>query len=312
MRLSKRLFTLILGLMLGVLLVRAQGIEVRAALDSNTLLIGAQTKLQLEVRKPKAAYVQFPLFKDTLNSAIEVLMVSALDSIEEAGQILLRQSLTLTSFDSGYHIIPPFLFTVGNVDTFETNSLGLEVLLVPVDTTQAIKPIKGPIQVPRSWWRILYGLLGLLLVVVVVLYFKNRKVEEKKPEALPIPKKAPHFIALEALAQVRKERLWQSGAIKDYYSKITDILRVYIEERFEVPAVEQISEAIIMELKAKQAIQIEHVAQLEELMRLADLVKFAKGKPTPQDNEIILEKAITFVEGTAKGNTALEKNNEVI
>lgn len=307
--LRKRQIILGLSLVFAVLFAQGQAVDVRAALDSNTLLIGAQTQLHLEVRKPKDLYVQFPIFQDTLSRTIEILTVSALDSTEEEGAILIRQSLLLTSFDSGYHLIPPFPFIVeGDAkDTFKTNTLGLEVLLVPIDTTQAIKPIKGPIQVPGSWWPVLYVLFGALVLLALFLYFRNRKVEEKEPEIVQILKQAPYQKALEALEATKKDRLWQSGAVKVYYSNITDILRVYIEEQFGVPAVEQISEEIISNLKSKQVLSVEQLEQLQALMGLSDLVKFAKGKPKPQENEQIMEKAIAFVEETAQLNKGIDK-----
>ena len=294
--------------LLGYMPANAQQMGVTARLDSTHLLIGQQMQVALEVNHPVGSSVQFPAFTDTLTRSIEILEMSTRDTFVKAdGFAQIIQRLTITSFDSGYHIIPPIPFFIKNTDestdTLQTNPLGLEILLVPVDTTQAIKPIKEPADIPYTLRDVLPWILsGLLLAAVafgVYLYFKKRK----KPETAAVrstPKEAPHVIAMRALAKLKDEQLWQSGELKAYHSKLTDIIREYIEHRFQIHTIERTSDEILTSLGTAGLAKQIPFANLQQILHQADLVKFAKGKPLPEDNVRSLEIAYDFVKQTMK------------
>lgn len=286
-------------------MVSAQEVSVKAALDSAYLLIGGQMNVTLEVTQPAGAQVQFPTFTDTLTRSVEILEASAPDtSLTDDQRSRIIQRLTITSFDSGYQVIPPLAFLVkkqnGGTDTLLTNSLGLDVMLVPVDTSQAIMPIKGPADMPYTLQDALPWILGGLLVVAVLiglfLYFKKRK----KPEEVvrPKPKEAPHVIAFRELDKLKEEHLWQSGELKAYYSRLTDIVREYIEHRFQIHTLERTSDEVLASFKNTGLVDQVPFESLQQLLYQADLVKFAKGKPQPEDNVRSLEQAYSFVKKT--------------
>ncbi|MEO1260487.1 MAG: hypothetical protein AAFZ15_16950 [Bacteroidota bacterium] len=300
----------------GCISLNAQQLDVTARLDSTYLLIGQQMQVALEVSQPSEAQVQFPTITDTLTRFIEILDISPRDTmIKEDGFAQIIQRLTITSFDSGYHIIPPIPFFVKNIngstDTLRTNQLGLEVLLVPVDTAQAIMPIKGPADIPISLTDVLPGILSSLLlgtlVAGLILYFKKRtKRKGHRPQK---PKEAPHVVAYRALQQLKKDQLWQSGQLKAYHSRLTDILREYIENRFQIPTLEKTSDEIFAAFEQKGLTEEVPFDNLSQLLRQADLVKFAKGNPLPEDNARSLEQAFDFVKKTLVAINTNEAND---
>lgn len=303
----KKLTIVLLATVLGWLPSLCQEVTVKASLDSTYILIGAQANLKLEVIQEVDGPIIFPAIFDTITNVIEVLESSEIDSLRlENDLIQLTKNYKVTSFDSGYHVIPPFLFIKKGIDdladTFSTNSLTLEVLLVPVDTSQAIKAIKAPEQIPYTFQDALPWLLGVLLLLGLIIglwfYFKRRKKSEDGGLFHPLPKEAPHIIAFRALDKLKEEKLWQAGKVKAYHSQLTEIVRAYIEHRFQIKALERTSDEVLASI---QNVGLENKMPFEELRQilyLADLVKFAKGEPKPGDNNRSFEQAYEFVRQT--------------
>lgn len=295
-------------LCLSIVTALGQNISVKASLDSTEMLIGAQAKITLEITKPKGRQVAFPFVTDTITRAVEVLDVSPIDSTtNEAGNSILSRVLTVTSFDSGYHILPAFQFYTpdanGKIDTLLSNSLAFEVKLVAVDTTQSIKPIKGVEELPFTFKEALpYILVAILLFILAIgayILFKNRK-QPAELVKVSTPKEAAHILALRALGQLKEEKLWQAGKIKAYYSRLTDIMREYIEGRYQIPAVESTSDEILSSFRNAGLSQKVPFENLERLLFLSDIVKFAKGKPSLDEHMQSFDIAYDFVKQTIK------------
>ena len=100
-----------------------------------------------------------------------------------------------------------------------------------------------------------------------------------------------------ALSQLRDEKLWQEGREKEYYTHLTDILREYLFGRFGIQAMEMTSSQILSILRSNQETKVLN-KQMKEILEMADFVKFAKVKPTPDDNEAAMRNAVAFVEET--------------
>ena len=302
----------------------AQKVDVSATLDTNAILIGEHVKLHLEVKyrgdQGKDIKIKWPDFSDTLRGSIEIIEKTKVEKINDKNDPLLftqQQTLTITSYEEGYYPITPIAFMIdgdtGNIR--ETETLLLEVQTVQVDTSKAIREIKGPLDEPFSWREAIpYVLWGLaILAAVIVIVWLIKRLARKKPAIEQKPKVVipPHVKALQALNEVRKQNLWQEGKVKQYHSAISDILRSYIEERFKVNALEQTTEEIFTSLRTV-VIDQESKAKLKQVLTLADLVKFAKEQPLPQENEMSLANAFAFVEGTARQAPADQGNNEKI
>ena len=302
----------------------AQNINVTATLDTNAILIGQQTKLKLraEYSTNNGAFtIDFPKIADTIIKQIEVVSRSKIATFcpdsNDLERLAQQQTFVITSFDSGYYAIPPFRFIV-NGDTIkavETEALLLSVNTVAVDTTKNIKDIKPPIEVPFSWKEYLpyiyWGIGGLAVLAGTVLllrnYLKKRKAKPIVPEII-VPKIPPHVTALERLEKLKEEKLWQQGKLKQYHSEISEILRQYIEHRFYIPAMEQVTDEILYAFRTADAPE-EQKMKLRHTLILADLVKFAKELPLPNENEQSWLNAYEFVITTKKEAAVAESPN---
>lgn len=290
--------------MAAVFAVRVQGQEVNAsiALDTNSILVGDQIEMKLQLTLPENYRFQWPVFVDSLAHNIEVLRQSKIDSTKLDGLLQLQQTLTITVFDSGYYVIPPIRFGYGannSITSFvETEPHLINVFTVPVDTNQPFKPIKGPLKAPYTLaellpW-ILLVLFAALLSVVGYRYWKKKKEQVPLFSAKPKFIKPPHQLALDALDELKKKKLWQQGLIKEYHTGLTEIIRDYIEKRFDIQAIEMTTWEILVSFKK---IQIEKGLKddLQNMLELADLVKFAKASPLPSEHDQSLAKAENFV-----------------
>lgn len=273
-------------------------------LDTNVVRIGERARLLLEVAYPMNASVIWPTIPDTLNKHLEVIDVSATDTADgQRGLMRQVRTLELTSFDTGFWAVPPFHFIV-NGEPLDTRALLLEVRTVEVDTAQGLRAIKDIHVLPFSlgyWLRehvlwIVGGVVVLVALVALVLFLRRKpRVTMPVAPAVVLPLKDRTLAALRAL---ENERVWQQGDHKGYHSRLTDVLRGYIEERYRVPALESTTDELLKELRVS-ALSTDHRGQLENMLRLADMVKFAKALPAPQENEQMMAGALRFVEDTA-------------
>ncbi len=280
-----------------------------AKLDTNRIAIGAQAALQIKVFLPASIidqngkFVQWPVLTDSINK-IEIVEVSKIDTVFSKDQktVSLTQNLQITCFDTGFFVIPPlrFLKNGDSARIFETQALLLEVKSIQIDTTQAIKDIKPPLEAPYTFKEALPYIIGIVLLaiifVLIYLYFKKRKKKEATIEK--IPEVLPHILALEKLEELKQKKLWQEGKTKLYHTLITEIIRIYLENRYNINALEQTSEEIIISCRSL-AINTESKIKLEQVLVLADLVKFAKTQPLPSENDLSHANAVEFVKSTA-------------
>jgi hypothetical protein len=293
-----------------VAVVNAQQIKATARLDSTNILIGDQIKLFLEIDYPKNVIVEFPQVPDSLSGYIEVLGKSKIDTIDLDNKALQKQirNYTITSFDSGSYRIEPQWFKIninGKIDSVPTNSVTLNVFTMVIDTTRGLTDIKMPYGAPVTLKEVTPYILGIMLIAAIiflVLYSIKRKKNNKPFFTLPVkPKEPPHVIALRELDRIKTEKIWQKEKTKQYYSEVTDVLRNYIEERFEIRAMEQTTDEILDSFRyRKDLLGEKSFTNLSQILSLADLVKFAKYKPLPDDDNLTLVNSYFFVNETKK------------
>ncbi len=282
----------------------AQLIRIDARLDTHTIALGARATMYLSVEKPAGSFVAFPVFKDTLADAIEILHASGLDStLLRNGKVVLKQELSLTSFDTGMMYIPPLVFVYRSgffSDTIRTAASYLEVLSFPVDSTNTIRDIKGLYKAPltfRELYPYLLIALGLALLIWFVQYYLRKRKQHEPILTRVRPEIPPDVRALNELEQLKAEKLWQQGKIKDYYSRLAEIIREYIEGRYGIMALEQTSYEVLLNIREVLGKE-DNFRILKDMLQLADLVKFAKANPEPDENLNQLENAFRFVMNT--------------
>ena len=288
--------------------IHAQIIQVNAQFDSTVILIGDQIKLRIELERQNNVRVQFPVWRDTLTRHIEIIEAYPVDSTGTAdGMFRMQQDILVTSFDSGRHVLPPirFPFTAdGYTDTIATRPIFLDVFTMPLDSTQNIADIKPIYKVPIGWtdvwpWLLRFGLLLLAAALIgFAIYAYIRRRNNKPIFSAPKPAELPHITALRELDKLRSEKLWQSNHTKDYYTRLSDIVRTYIEGRFGVTAMEMTSDEILAGLQNTGFEDNNLVDRLRKLFSLSDLVKFAKAEPFPDENETSMLDGYLFVNNT--------------
>lgn len=295
-----------------------QEAQLKVQLDTNAILIGEQAQLQLQMTLPQGQTALFPQLNDTLTALIPIVKHSPIDTIlnESTQEIRLQQALTITAFDTGYLRIPPLPFGLqsqgdSSWQILHSKSLLLNVFTVAVDTTQDIKPIVMPLQQGYSlqeFWPWILMALGLLLLATGLWFYWRRR----QGKASPFAKKAkpllpPHTEAIEALEQLRHQKLWQRNLLKAYYTELTDITRHYIERRYNIMAMEMTSDEVMEALQDKTQNK-EALDKLSSTFMIADLVKFAKGGASAIENDGCWHNCIDFVNETKAEDSSTADN----
>ena len=275
----------------------------KAKLDSATLIMGRTTALHLEITQDKNARGFFPGEQaDTLSAMVEIAERPAADTTDLGNdRIQINRDLIIQSFDSGLWVIKPIPYVV-NGDTAFCNQLTLKVL--PVDVSQMkdihdIKPVEDvPFNLldwlPDYWWAWLLALLLIISTIWAYNKYYKKGIKPLKPSRKRLP---PYEEAMLNLQNLKAAQLWQQGQEKEYFTGLTDILRVYIDRRFDINAVEMTSSQIIDTLKRNEETKAVN-EQLEMILEVADIVKFANARPLADDNEVAYQRAVNFVEAT--------------
>lgn len=262
--------------------VFAQQKRVTTSVDSTKVKLGAQINLTLKTTVDTLSKVVFP--EATMFGSMEVIENYPTDTIKEDFKYQLIKKYGLTQWDSGSYTIPRLQVLINDKPHF-SDSIRVEIAPVVVDTLkQHMYDIKDVIAVEDTfgyWWLYLLGIIALLAISYFVYKWiqKRKKEKSEEPEyATPIEKANAHLKSLE------QQKLVERGEVKAYYSELTNIARTYIEESIEIPAMESTTDELITAFKIavfkkKLTLNPETLANLELVLKQADLVKFAKSKP---------------------------------
>ncbi|NOQ71856.1 MAG: hypothetical protein GQ574_07640 [Crocinitomix sp.] len=297
----------------------AYGQRATIELDTAQLRIGEQTVLHLyfEYQNPKGeALIIWPEFDEALTKDVDIVdkTVDRDYLLDSASATYLReQQLLITAFEKGRFTIPQQEIRLGD-SIYYTNTAQLLVETVAVDTSKGIADIKPIYSVDypfsersKDWLNVNWYWLAIIGVLILIFfiwrYVKSRKPEEEE-EIVEVIIPA-HIIALDALGKLLKQEDWKSPEKKEYYSELTETVRTYLENRFDIHAMEQTTREIIRDLKFS-SISDEDKVYLRKILREADMVKFAKFSPSDDDAFTYLNKSIDFVkrtkENTSSGN----------
>lgn len=292
-------------------------IIVSVSVDSTTLFIGDQTDMHLQVTHDKQEVVQMPIYGETLMPGIEIVDRTIVDTTYLANdQVQLNQYLTLTSFADSLFYISPIPFVNGD-DTIFSEGISLNVVQpFEMDSADmAITDIKDIYKAKIWWWGIIRWILLALLCIglgIGIYYLARYIAQHKKGEEITKPsepQRPAEEIALEALDQIKREKIWQSGQTKQYHTQLTDVIRTYIAQRYEFSSNEKTSDEILREMHIRLQDNRDLYNQLRKMLQLADLVKFAKWTTTPDENELSLRIAYDFVHQTTPvANEELQDN----
>jgi hypothetical protein len=220
-------------------------------------------------------------------------------------------TLTLTSFDGNLYHLPPFKVKINGKEV-ESADLALKVIEVEIDSTK-MEQFFGPKDVqdnPFLWsdWAPVFWLSVLMLVLMALAYYLYLRLRDNKPVIAHIKivkRLLPHQKAMKEIEQIKADNMVSSGDQKEYYTKLTETLRKYIEERYGFSAMEMTSSQIIERLMADG--DQKSLDELRQLFMTADLVKFAKYSTMINENDANLVNAIDFINQTKLENLPVEE-----
>ncbi|MFP4046523.1 MAG: hypothetical protein ACLFT4_02045 [Bacteroidales bacterium] len=292
-----------------------QSIDVQTKLDTNEILIGDQIYFYLTAVQDKDVNLSGLNVSDKLPEEIEVIDAEDPDTISlEDGRYQVTQKYLVTSFDSGRVHIPEmdFPYETENIkDTITSPPLDLMVSTVRIDTTKTIFDIKKPFGAPLSFREILPYLgvfIALVILGLLVWYYLKYLKKKKAQQEFKKPEEPAHVIAFRELDKLKEEKLWQKDKIKLYYTKLADILRYYLWLRYDIKTLERTTFEILTSLRATGFDDERLYNMLADILRQADLVKFAKWTPTPEENKQCLEDAYKFVDQTKLEKSDIAEN----
>jgi hypothetical protein len=269
------------------------------------MMIGEQAQVTVTVQANKDDKVEFSTYQPRQQIVAGVEVIAAQHPSDNILQ------LTLTSFDGNLYYLPPFKVKV-NGKTLESKSLALKVVDVEVDTTK-LEKFFGPKDVqdnPFQWsdWSLSFWLSVFMLLLLAVAYYLYLRLRDNKPIMVRIKivkRLLPHQKAMKEIEQIKADKMVNSENQKEYYTKLTDTLRKYIEERYGFSAMEMTSSEIIERLTTADDQQ--SLSELRQLFMTADLVKFAKYSTMINENDANLVNAIDFINQTKLENQPVEE-----
>lgn len=310
MSMRQNIWLLVSLLMLSVSAVAYAQPKAEASLQPEKILIGEPAKLTMKVSHTTDLEVFWTNFTDVIDidstRSVEILSASGIDTLKQNGELIQTRSYEVTAWDTGFYIIPPIAFSYKTPGTealtsVKTYPVLLTVNTVPIDTTQGLKGIKDPIDMPfqlseiKNW--LIGGALILLTIVGIIVFIVTRKPKEAVVVEAPVKKTPPHIIAIKRLNDLKGKGLWEAGDEKAYHSELTDILRQYLEDRFGFYAMESTTDEIL-ERAQRLTMSADQRENLGWMFKLSDLVKFAKVKAYPDEHKESLQRAYEFVERT--------------
>ncbi|HTR31318.1 MAG TPA: hypothetical protein VMH27_18730 [Puia sp.] len=258
--------------------------QVKATVDKQQILIGEPIHLMLEATVTGDSPLTWP----TLDSIphFEFVEKHAVDSTVSQGLRSYRQYLTVTSFDSGVWSIPRLPFGTGK-RTLLTDSIPIRIGYTKIDPSKDYHDIKDIIDIPNPfarWFGWIVATFALASVAFVIWLLQKKKILQVLVPRPPAPRLSPYEEAIQQLDQLASQGVVEDGAVKTFYSRLGEILRLYLYRRAGIASFSETSEELIGQIR-RLSLPQEQFTDLAEALRMGDFVKFAKYKPGPAESE---------------------------
>jgi hypothetical protein len=241
------------------------------------------------------------------------------DKATQRGGVLKLIEYELTVYEPGAYNIPPIIITCLDVNGREfsviSKPLAFKVRSIKPNGAQTIKDIKGPEGVPRNLERYIL-IVGIVIVgfsIIAYLYFKRQKPSPKiEPETI-ILQRLPHELALEELREIDFMGLVDKDKIKEYYTRISEVIRRYIGKRYGIAALElttaKVLDALELGLSShglayrnpyqrSNHLRGDLIGKISAFLHTCDAVKFAKYQPGTDEAYNLLQQARKIIELT--------------
>ncbi len=261
-------------------------LSVRVSADQQRILVGQPIHLLLEAIVTGNAPLVWPA-PDTLPH-FEFLEKGKLDSVIRSDGRYYRQSLTVTSFDSGAWAVPRLLFMAGSKKAL-SDSLRIEVDFSKFDPNKDYHDIRDIIDIPNpyaKWIGWFVGAVSCLSLALVIWMISRKKLipAPAPPPEAAAPALPPYEEAMGSLNELARQTAWENAPVKVYYTRLNDILRLFVLRRLGIATLVETNEELIGQLR-QLPLSAEDFSRLAQTLRMSDFVKFAKYQPAVNDNE---------------------------
>lgn len=292
-------------------------IEVAAGVDKSVITIGDRITYTLKITRDKNLRIEQPGPGANLGM-FEIKDYHIQSPLEKDGRVTEQFDYIISVFDTGKFVIPPFPVAFFPSDTsrkyqiIESEPVNIFVKSMLSEGDVDIKDIKPPLEPPYHYTRLILLLGGLLLLIAAAVagYIVYRKRKRGEPIFRKEVIRPAHEIAYEELDKLLASALLEKGEFKKFYSKLSDLLRLYLENRFFIRALEDTTSELMDSLKEIE-ISRENSAICKEILDLADLVKFAKYIPQTEETNRAVQLVKEFIEATHLEFETVEKIEKV-
>ncbi len=280
-------------------------VSLAASVDKAKITIGDLIIYTVTVTHDPDVKVQLPALGENLGG-FEIRDYQVLEPRKEGNRVIEQIHYTISTFETGDFEIPPIAIRYALPPDTTRNELKTESIKIVVESMKPseegdIRDIRAPWDLPYDWKRLLrlVALIGLVLLLALVTIYvirKRRRGETLLPHKIA-PPRPPHEIAYEDLQRLAALELLAHGEWKAYYSEISEIIRRYVEGRYQIIALEMTTTDLLAQLEAIE-IEEKHQTLFAQFLQLCDLVKFAKYIPEEKDNEQVMKWALQIVDET--------------
>lgn len=256
---------------------------IQATVDKEKIVIGEPFHLRLDVTVPDNVPFAWPGL-DSLPH-FDWLDKGRIDTTVRPGERSYRQYLTLTSFDSGTWAIPQLPFLAGGKKVL-SDSIRVSVGYTKIDPSKDFHDIKDIIDIPNPFARWIGWLVAAVTLGSATLVFwliRKKKLLKKLVSVRAAAPLSPFDEAVQQLDELERQHLPDKGAMKTYYSRMGEILRVYLLRRLHIASLTETSEELIGQLR-RERLPGDVFDGLAEALRMSDFVKFAKYQPGIADS----------------------------
>lgn len=304
-------------------IIPMKGVFLAPRTQRDSVLIGDQLMYGVELRLvEEGTEFAFPQWQNDPRGGITAVSPWLIDTVKVTKQkkgmprlLDIKAGLVITSFDEGLYDLPQIILQrrsgEGVVDTLYYEPVRVEFKTMPVDTATFVPhDIKGQIRYPVTAGEVLpWAVAGQWAVVLIILGVCLYMMFRKKGEIFVRPKEPAHIVALRELDKYRGKEMWAPDKQKAFYSGVTDALREYISERYDIGAMEMTTSELFEDMK-KTDVPEELQAKVRQLFELADFVKFAKFVASDEENAAALPLAVAFVTQTYQTLVESEQDGE--
>ena len=295
--------------------IGAAPVKITASIDSTVIEMGSMTNIKVSIVDPEGKGELIDCPKPNNDSDV-FAPFEIVDVAKDTVPTGIEYNIKIQAFRPGMTTISPFNYVYGS-DTAKSDVLTLKIIPVELTDTININPMKSVVYVPSKWYDwipnwLIWVLIGVVLAVLLAaggylwyLYRKTGKIPLiHKPKPVD-----PYELAMSELSRLRERKLAETGHEKEYYTALVDILRIYLQGRFQIYAMEMSSTQILEALRNNKETK-DNQDRIKQILELADYVKFAKERPLPDDNIKSFNNVLYFVEDTKPVPVVEEDNNQ--